>query len=422
MSDEESLWIVLPTGQQAGGGWIDDTLKQRADEQGLLAKVPLAAQFPRQRIEVVRGSEADERVQELFLRRGWSDGLPVVPPTVARVKAMLAFTDHAPGEVLGEVEPLKGLATVEKIVANAVMAGCRPEYLPVVLAAVDGLLDTDFNLRGVQTTDENVTPLIVVNGPVARELDINARFGALGTGWQANATIGRAIRLVMHNLGGGWPGAVAFAGLGQPGRYTLCLAENEGQSPWSPLSIEAGLSVEAGAVTLMRAESVINVTGGLAEIASVMGTAASGFGILWSGRPTVLLAPAVATECAHRGMSKDDVRRYLWQHGRWRRDDWQASWLTERIVVGRRWPDWVEQAASAGDIPAARTPDDIVIVVAGGDIPIPQNAYCPSWGFPPARITREIRLPAEWPELLAEAKEASDSLAGTRTTRSAQGS
>jgi len=405
MSSDESLWIVLPAGQQSGGGWIDDTLKQRAAEQGLHAKVPLAGNFPRQRIEVVRGPAAAERLQELFLRRGWSDGLPVIPPTVARVKEMLSFTDRAPTEVLGEVEPLKGLASVEKIAANAVMAGCRPAYLPVVLAAVDGLLDPSFNLRGVQTTDENVTPLLVVNGPLASELDVNARFGALGPGWQANATIGRAIRLVMHNIGGGWPGAVAFAGLGQPGRYTLCLAENEAQSPWPPLHVEAGLPAGSSAVTLTRAETVINVTGGLSELASVMGSAASGFGILWSGRPTVLLAPAVAADCARRGMSKDDVRRFLWQEGRWRRADWQKSWLTERILAGRSWPEWVVTAARDGDIPAARQPEDIVLVVAGGDIPIPQNAYCPSWGFPPACITREIRLPADWPALLAEARD-----------------
>jgi hypothetical protein len=409
MSDD-SLWIVLPTGQQAAGAWIDDTLKQRAAEQGLSAKVPLAADFPRQRIEVVRGPGAEDRLQELFLRRGWGDGLPVVPPTVARVKAALAFTDRASTEVLGEVEPLKGLATVEKVAANAVLAGCRPEYLPVVLAAVECLIDPAFNLRGVQTTDENVTPLLVLNGPVARELALNASFGALGPGWQANAAIGRAIRLVMHNIGGGWPGAVAFAGLGQPGRYTLCLAENEAQSPWAPLHVEVGLATEASAVTVTRAESVINVTGGLAEIASVMGTAASGFGILWSGKPTVLLAPAVAAECARRGMSKDDVRRFLWEHGRWRREDWEKSWLTERIVANRRWPDWVEEAAKAGDIPAARAPEDIVLVIAGGDIPIPQNAYCPSWGFPPARITREVQLPADWPALLAETREAAAAL------------
>jgi len=404
MSDD-GLWIVIPTGQQATGGWIADTLQRRAAERGLGTKVPLAADFPRQRVEVVRGPNAEARLQELFLRRGWSDGLPVVPPTVARVKQMLAFTERGPSEVLGEVEPLKGLASVEKIAANAVMAGCRPEYLPVVLAAVECLLDPAFNLRGVQTTDENVTPLLIVNGPLARELEVNGGFGALGPGWQANAAIGRAVRLVMHNLGGGWPGAVAFAGLGQPGRYTLCLAENEAQSPWPPLHVECGLAAEASAVTVMRAESVINVTGGLAEIASVMGTAASGFGILWSGRPTVLLAPAVAADCARRGMGKDDVRRFLWERGRWPRAQWERSWLTERILANRRWPDWVEQAAQAGDIPPTRAPEDIVLVVAGGDIPIPQNAYCPSWGFPPARVSREVRLPTDWTALVEDARQ-----------------
>jgi hypothetical protein len=399
----DSIWVVVPAGQQASGAWIDDTLKERAAEQGLADKVPLAARFPRQRVEVVRGADAGERVQALYHARGWTDGLPVVPPTLARVKLMLRHTALKASDVLGEVEPLKGLATVEKIAANAVMAGCLPQYLPVVLAAVSCVLDPDFNMRGVQTTDENVAPLVVVNGPVARQLAINGSFGALGPGWQANASIGRALRLVMNNIGGGWPGAVSFAGLGQPGRYTLCLAENEAQSPWLPLHSEAGLATGTSAVTVTRAETVINVTGGLAEIASVMGTAASGFGILWSGRPTVLLAPAVAVDCARRGMSKDDVRRYLYEHGRWPREQWRASWLATRIVVGRAWPDWVEAAAATGDIPAVRAPDDIVIVVAGGDIPIPQNAYCPSWGFPPARITREIALPSDWPALIAEA-------------------
>jgi hypothetical protein len=323
---------------------------------------------------------------------------------------MLAFTDRTASELLGEVEPLKGLATVEKVAANAVMAGCRPEYLPVVLAAVEALLDPAFNLRGVQTTDENVAPLLIVNGPIARLLDVNARFGALGPGWQANAAIGRALRLVMHNLGGGWPGAVAFAGLGQPGRYTLCLAENEAQSPWEPLHVEVGLPSNSSAVTMTRVESVINVTGGLAEIASVMGSAASGFGILWSGKPTVLLAPAVAADCARRGMTKHDVRHFLWECGRWRREHWEKSWLSDRIVANRRWPDWVEEAAKQGDIPACRSPDDIVLLVAGGDVPIPQNAYCASWGFPPACITREVRLPADWDELISEVRQAATEL------------
>lgn len=401
-----SLWIVVPAGQQASGAWIDDTLKERAAEKGLSAKVPAAGDFKRQRVEVIAGPDAEERLAVLFYRRGWTDGLPIVAPTTGRVKEMLRFSPMKAADVLGEVDPLKGVATVEKVAANAVMAGCRPEHFPVVLAAVSALIDPAFNMRGVQTTDENVAPLLVVSGPIAQALDINSSFGALGPGWRANAAIGRALRLVMNNIGGGWPGAVSFAGLGHPGRYTLCLAETATQCPWPPLHVEAGLAEGASAVTVTRAESIVNVTGGLAEIASVMGSAASGFQVLWSGRPTVILAPATAADCAKAGMSRDDVKRRLYEMGRWPIKQWQDCWLGQRIVVDGRWPDWVLAAANAGqDIPAVRAPDDIVVVVAGGDIPIPQHAYCPSWGFPPCRLTREVVLLPGFDRLLASAED-----------------
>ena len=212
--------------------------EQRAEEAGLLARTPLAGgvSAPPRRGDP-RGPP--RRVNARFEARGWTDGLPIVPPTLPRVEAMCAAASRAPSDVLGEVEPLRGEATVEKIAANAVMAGCRPEHFPVVLAAVEAMLDPAFNMRGVQTTDENVAPLLIVSGPIAARLGINAGFGALGPGWRANAAIGRAVRLVMLNLGGGWPGAVSLAGLGQPGRYTLCLAERA-DSPWPPLHVELG--------------------------------------------------------------------------------------------------------------------------------------------------------------------------------------
>ena len=285
MADPSPLWVLLPAGQRASGDWIDDTLRERASEAGLLGKVPLAARFPRQRVEVVRGADPEAEVNRLFHLRGWTDGLPVVPPTLGRVREALSWAPaaDAPDTVLGELDPLKGLATVEKVAANAIMAGCRPEYLPVVLAAVRAIADPAFNLRGVQTTDENVTPLVVVCGPAARAIGMNASFGALGPGWQANAAIGRAVRLVMNNIGGGWPAAVSFAGLGQPGRYTLCLAERTELSPWPPLHVELGFEAMESTVVVLRAESVINVTGGLDDLASVMGSAASGFTMLHGG-------------------------------------------------------------------------------------------------------------------------------------------
>lgn len=407
-SSPSTLWLVTPAGQQASGAYIDDTLRERAAEKGLLGRTPLAAQFPRQRVEVLKapdGGDATERVNALYCARGWTDGLPVVPPTTVRVKAMLAFTDRAAHDNLGEVDPLKGLATIEKIAANAVMAGCRASYFPVVLAAVEAILDPAFNMRGVQTTDENVAPLLIVNGPIARDLEINASFGALGPGWQANASIGRAIRLVMHNLGGGWPGAVSFAGLGQPGRYSLCLAEHEAQSPWAPLHADAGFDPAQSTVTVTRAESVINVTGGLEEIASVMGSSASAFQILWQGMATVILAPPTAAELARRGMSKADVRQWLYDHARWPTQQWRASWI-HKTMQADRWQPWVLAGAEQGGIPPVRSPDDIVLIVAGGDVPIAQQAYCPSWGFPPCAVTRQVQLPADWAQLCAEDRHA----------------
>jgi len=386
----DSLWLVLPSGRTANGGWIDDTLKQRAAETGLTRRLDLAGNFPRVRVEVVRGDDAHDRVNELFYRRGWTDGLPIVPPTTDRVAAMLRQGSLGANDSLGPLEPLLGEATAEKLAANAVMAGCLPEHFPVLLAAVEAIADPQFNLRGVQTTDENVTPCLVVNGPIAARLDINASFGVLGPGWRANATIGRALRLVMHNIGGGWPVAVSFAGLGQAARYSLCVAENAAQSPWPPLHVELGFPLEASTVTVTRAESVINVTGGLEEIASVMASAASNFARLHSGHVVVLLAPDTARRLAAQGLDKADVKRQLHQNARMPAEAFEASWLYRDIGKSVRWPAWVTAALAEGAVPPVEAPEDISIVVAGGDIPIAQHAYLPSWGFPTCRLTKVI--------------------------------
>jgi hypothetical protein len=379
---------LLPTGQRASGEWIDDTLRARAVEKGLLGRSPRAGEFPRQRVELIRDADPVAAVNRLYRERGWTDGLPIVPPALGRVDEMLAGGSLGRHVVLGEVEPLGGVASVEKIAVNAVMAGCEPAHFPVVLAAVQALLDPAFNLRGVQTTDENVAPLLIVNGPAAARIGINAGWGALGPGWPANATIGRALRLVMNNVGGGWPGAVSFAGLGQPARYSLCLAERA-DTPWSPLHVEMGYRPEQSTVTLLRAETVVNVTGGLDELASVMGSAASLFGILHSGKAGVILSPFTARRLAGLGWTRADVRRELFARGRLAAETWRRSWL-HATVRGSDWPEWVLAAAEDGFIPAVREPDDITLIVAGADLPVPQHAYCPSWGHPPCRVTREI--------------------------------
>jgi hypothetical protein len=214
---------------------ILERLKIRHGETGIAAR----------RISLGTGEDEIEAMYD----RGWSDGLPLVPPTEERVLRMLSGTTRDPQEVIGLVPSDLVPATVEKIAINAVMAGCKPEYLPVVLAAVEAVLDEPFAMHGVLATTMYVGPVIVVNGPIRRAIGMNARGNALGQGNRANATIGRAVQLVIRNIGGGRPQEVDRATLGNPGKYTYCFAEDEENSCWEPLSVERGIAPGKSAVT-----------------------------------------------------------------------------------------------------------------------------------------------------------------------------
>lgn len=198
------------------------------------------------RIEI--GAIEDEL--EAAYDRGWTDGLPVVPPTPARVLRMLEGTPRAPDEVVAVVPPDLVPATVEKVAINAVMAGCRPEYLPVVLAAVKAACTDAFNMHGLLCTTYFSGPVIVVNGPVAAQLGMNSGVNCMGQGNRANATIGRALQLVVRNIGGGLPGGIDRATFGGPGKYTFCFAEDEAGSPWQPLSVDQGFARGTSTVSL----------------------------------------------------------------------------------------------------------------------------------------------------------------------------
>ena len=213
-----------------------DRLKIGFNETGLRSR----------RIEI----GADEDEQEAMDARGWSDGLPLVPPTEERVLRMLDGSARDPQEVLGLVPPDLAPATVEKIAINAVMAGCKPEYLPVVLAAVEGVLDERFAMHGVLATTMFVGPVVIVNGAIRRHIGMNAKGNVLGQGNRANASIGRALQLVIRNIGGGRPREADRATLGNPGKYTYCFAEDEEGSSWEPLSVERGLKPGQSAVTV----------------------------------------------------------------------------------------------------------------------------------------------------------------------------
>lgn len=207
------------------------------------------------RIEV---GDMEDPIESCF-ERGWSDGLPVVPPTELRVVRMLGGTQRDPQEVLGLVPPDLQPCTIEKVAVNAVMAGCKPEYLPVVIAAVEAALMDAFCMHGLLATTWFSGPMVIVNGPMATAIGMNSGGNALGQGNRANATIGRALQLVIRNIGGGRPGGVDRSTLGNPGKYTFCFAEDEENSCWESLAVQRGFAADASTVTLFAADGVQGV-------------------------------------------------------------------------------------------------------------------------------------------------------------------
>lgn len=203
------------------------------------------------RVELAQLEDEHEALDD----RGWTDGLPVVPPTEARVLRMLAGTTRDPGDIVAVVPPNLVECTVEKVAINAVMAGCRPEYLPVVLAAVDAACSDEFNMHGVLATTMGVGPILVVNGPIRHRIGMNSGINVFGQGNRANATIGRALQLVVRNVGGGRPGEIDRATFGSPSKLGMCFAEDEEGSAWEPLGVERGFAAHTDTVTVFCGEA-----------------------------------------------------------------------------------------------------------------------------------------------------------------------
>ncbi len=338
-----------------------------------------------QRIEVADDFEA---VQNLYLERGWSDGLPIVPPTPERVEAMLASLDSSlftPQQVIAEIPPNWGGATVERLAINAVMAGCRPEYLPIIVAAVEAMGDPAFNFYAIQATTHPCAPLLIINGPIRTELGFNSGSGAYGPGWQPNATIGRAIRLALLNIGGGYPGVGDMSTQGAPSKYTYCVAENEEENPWQPLHLERGFRPEQNAVTVLAGEPPHNIndhTGRSADdiltiIAGAM--AVTGANNAYTGGETLLaLGPEHAATIARDGLSKRDVAEWLHRRARIPLERYTRDTMLERFGHIPEEP-----------VPMVNTPDDLAIIVLGG--PGKHSSWIPTFGGSTHSVTREIR-------------------------------
>ena len=329
-----------------------------------------------------------------------TDGLPAVPPTAARVAAAVAASGREREELVAEMPPNFGRATVEKIAVNAVMAGCRPEYLPVVLAAVEAMCDERFCLLGVSGTTDAVAPLVIVNGPIRDALDINSGAGVFGPGWRANATIGRAVRLCWVNIGGARPGVISMSTFGGPGRYTYCIGENEEASPWEPLHVEHGFDGGDSTVAVLAAEAPQIVADTRSRNApDLLATIARSVEVVAHHKATglgdtaIVFSPEHVATLAADGWSKARVRQVLWE---------RLQKPVRELLPGRDGGEGLSDEALAGFpegplsealVPKFQAPESLKLLVAGG--PAGRfTAIVPGWPFrnaPSRLVFRKIR-------------------------------
>ena len=337
---------------------------------------------------------------------GWSDGLPVVPPTERLVDAMLGGGTWGPEEVL-LVEPVRDLSvTAHKAAVNAVLAGCRPEYFPVVGAVLQAIGDPAFLLHGVITSTGGAAVLIVVNGPVRDIVAIHYKENLFGPGFRANATIGRAVRLVLRNCLATIPGVLDKSTQGWAGKYALCFGEDEASSPWEPYHVALGFRAEQSTVTIMAAESGHNIVNHASvDAAGLLTTTADAMAALGSfsaGRSLVVVAPEHAAKIGTSGWSRRDAQAFLYEHSRRRLADLKRGGKVEAAgpAAGSGSARWAssDPTVHAGDeetwVHRGMSPDDIHLVVGGGDAG-GHSSFFPTWsrGRSVPFVTREIILP-----------------------------
>ena len=332
----------------------------------------------------------DADLIEVLASHGWGDGLPVVAPTPERVDAMLAGCNgHDPEEVVATLPPRFGQATRLAIAVNAVMAGCLPDHLPVLVSAVRALAHPDLNLRGVNATTHCVAPLLVVHGNVARTAGYHGGLGAFGPGSRANAATGRALRLILLHVAGATPGDGDASTQGGPAKFGFCVAENLEASPWTGYAASVGVEAPS-AVTIHCGEAPHNVhdmespgpAGILDKVASAMATTAQNNACISQGEYLVALCPEHAATCADAGWSRSDVASYLFQRAR------LPVGELKRAFAHRAWTPWMQSLQDGEAAPMTGHPDNIRIMVVGGAGR--HSSVIPSWG-----MTRSVTVPVE---------------------------
>ena len=345
-----------------------------ADTEGP-ARAPLDA-------DVDLPDDDPEAFLEFAQARGWGDGLPLIPPTPERVERALSClpTGVDPDEVLTSLPPRGGLVTRRTLAVNAVMAGCPAGTLPILTTAIRALTRAEVNLRGVNATTHPVAPLLIVHGDAVTELGFNAGLGAFGPGNRANATVGRALRLVMLNVAGARPGAGDASTQGQPSKYTYCVAENQADSPWAPYPASRGLDAPS-AVSVHCGENPHNVQDHevrsasltLEMIASTMATLGSNNAPVSSAEWFVFLGPEHAHGIADAGYAREDVQQFLFEHAR------LPMGRFRRAFEIAQYAEWEEALGDDDPKPIARDPDKFRILVTGGAGK--HSCVVPSWGM-----------------------------------------
>jgi hypothetical protein len=337
-------------------------------------------------------ARAVKRFNDIFLEKHWGDGLPLLPPTREAVDEMLRGTSRSPAEVIGTVAPKNGIVTIEKIAINAVMAGARPEYLPVIIAAMEGFTDPAYDDLHILTSSGSFNLAIMVSGPIAKELNVNSGIGLLGYGWQANSTIGRAVRLITLNAGRLWPAENDMALMGRPSSQFYVFAENQDLSPWEPFHVSQGFKKEDSCVTISSTMSSPGsyFGGGAVEpwtpdqildavVRTLMSSRASMTGWRRGGpnpgpmKHILFFQPELAQELNRRGQTRESLQKLLYERATIPYEQLTAAEIASiqpRIDSGEIPADRVavfkEALKPGGRLPILDRPEDIRIVVAGG--------------------------------------------------------
>jgi hypothetical protein len=342
---------------------------------------------------IVDRNEPFDAVNERLYALGLTDGLPVVPPAANRVDVMLGGRD--PSLRVAVLPPLMSEATLYRIAFCAVMAGCLPQYLSLLIAAVQAVAEENFNLLGIQTTTGTAAPAMIVNGPITERLGFNAGANALGPGIRSNATVGRALSLILRNVGGAIPGEMDMSTMGQPGKYTFCFAENEPASPWEPFHVSRGFDRSQSTVTVVGAAGTLEVKDEFSTQAADLlttfahailgaGGSVSSNGLIGGGFPVLLLAPSHAHIVA-RGMTRESAQTFLFETARL---PLSALSRENRIHLEKLRLVHV-QGGGAAELRVAESPRDILLIVVGGTGL--KSTYVPTWGGGSRAVTKPIK-------------------------------